>query len=266
MVNILEFLESRIVILTIALIVLIIIIITLFLIQKKLKKKIDSKEKEVEKESTLIKEIEVLKSSKENPENNLKKLNSLARNFLEDELKIKKSQDYGEIITTLKQKNKPNIINFCQKMLEALYSGEKTDKRKVDILINNLEKLILNQHPKITIKKEIIPQKKESILIIPKKTESTTNLNREGVIKQLNKIDEEQIKDAYKQLQELFEKTYETTKKDKDKKNIAKLEEFRKLVLEEIKDYSQNPSQTRKFAKEINAGAKFLKSILSKNY
>lgn len=293
MVNITSFLEPKIITLVVALLVLVIIVIVLFIVQKKLKKKIINKESIEEGELLTITEIRKLKSSRESPESTLHSLNKIVRNFLKAEFEISKGTDYGEMISDFNKKGKRNLSDFCRKMLEALYSGEKMQRREVSTLLNKFEKILSEQHPNILIKKPIkiqevveepvkppvikeiprafvveeppekaVKEGKKSVLIIPKNPKFSLGQSKEDTIIELHKIDEEQIIDAYKKLQYLFEITYNVLEKKKDKNNMMRLKEFKKIMMEKMQKYLTDPGKDREFTGEISAGVKFLKALV----
>ncbi len=281
-VDIIAFLEAKGIYLIIFIVLLIIFIIVLSLINKNLKKKIILKEIEEEKDDVLLKEIEALRMSKEEPKIILESINSTARNFLAENFNVDKNLDYSEIITLFKEKNNNKIIFFCEQMLEALYSGEKVNSRKINGIISSLEAIAEEIHPGIKqIKDKIsIEMPKEPILIkkeaskIPIKLErpaitplalKTLPIMKQGVYEpkemnyRLDKTDEEPIRTAYKELQKKFEQAYNIAEKNNIKESIEKLDMFREEVKTIVEEYAKDNSKIMGLAKEISRGARLLR-------
>ena len=299
MANIIVFLGTKIIFLIIALIVLMAVIILLFIIQRNLKKKITFKEEIQEKGFGLINEIENLRALKESPESILNNLNTLTRNFLAEEFGISKNLDYSELIEIFRQRSKPMIISFCQKMLEALYSGEKLETKELNSLINNFQTIVSEIHPtqkprmpleKQTTQKllEKIPQSMPEIRpMLPGAFTSTENylpaltkplakkpqtkkelsikeqlsISKENLNKKLTKMNSEQIADIYNHLQKLYNEAYSAAEKRKDKNSIKKLEEFRDIIMEKVNEYMDKPSYSGEFTSTITKGMQILIKI-----
>ena len=299
MANIIGFLGTKIIFLIIALIVLMAVMILLFIIQRNLKKKITFKEEIQEKGSDLINEIENLRALKESPESILRNLSTLTRNFFAEEFKISKNLDYAELIEIFRQRSKPMIVSFCQKMLEALYSGEKLETKELNSLIDNFQAIVSEVHPtqkprrlleKQTTQKilEKIPQSMPEIRPMLSSTFTSTenylpalikplakkpqtkkelsikeqlSISEENLNKKLTKMNSEQIADVYNHLQKLYNEAYSAAEKRKDEESIKKLEEFKDVIMEKINEYTDKPSYSTEFTNIITKGMQILIKI-----
>jgi len=95
-----------------------------------------------------IDEVENLKKLKESPEIILEVLNEIVQDYLRKKYHIKKGADYSELIEVFKEKNNPILSDFCTKMTESSYSGEKLTRDKVSDLIWDFERIIQEEEPK----------------------------------------------------------------------------------------------------------------------
>jgi len=278
-----SFLGTAMLILVIAVVVLAILAVALFIIHKRLKKKVVVKEQIEQKENIIKNKLENLRHSNMVPQESLKSLDELAKSFLKETFKIEKNLDYSEMIKLFEEKKKKNIAFFCNQMLRALYSGEKIEKNKINLLISGLEEIIREQYPnmaktRIEIKpsppqqparqiKEKIPIKvEEKPFEFPKEEEKITlplviMPQREKMMRQINSLDEEQIRDAYAELQKEFTQAYEIAEITKNEKIRGELEKFRESMKKRVDDYAKY-NKIIEFAQEISKGAKLI-SLLS---
>lgn len=244
-VNIITFLGPKIVFLIVFLLALIIFLLILIITQKKLSKKATFKQVYTEKEINLIKELENLRVSKKSQDIILGELNYIAREIFNAVFKLSKSMDYSEMILYFKQNKKFKLTAFCQKMLEALYSGEKISSKKLWELISDLETIINDIYPETRkIQEKIQPDQIEELPIT-----------------KLNLMDEEQLKEAYKKLQIAYAKVYEAVKLKNNAQLLDKLVHLRENIYKRINEYLKNPAKIIDLAHEISSGISFLKSI-----
>src|SRR3989344_3981397 len=313
--DILSFLEGKVMYLSVFLIVLLLIIIILFVIQKRLKYQVSLKEKIMQKGSFIQKEVEEIKTSDKTPRQSIEEIDNITRNFLKETFKINK---------------KEKIAVLCQDLVNALYSGKKIEKIDIEDITKNLKEIVEEENPYFrTVKEEPLqmPQKKEesplqmmqgspqmqrqfSRTIIPltmetppqppqinqeisqqqikqemqfppiqnipqkltmeelienkrtveldrikEKLPSSINIpfQREEMRKHIDSLDNEQITDAYKQVQVRFEEAYKIATNKNDKKKIEKLNIFRDNIEKVIKEYSID-HDIAKLAKEISRG------------
>jgi len=132
------------------------IIIILTIIEKILSKKVAAK---TDKEQNIYKnKLDELKELKTEPEKKLKDINIVARNLFQDRFNINKKFSYSEILEKLKEKNSPKITEFSQKMIGALYAGEKIDQIKINYLLKLLMDIQEKSMPKPKTD-EAIPKK-----------------------------------------------------------------------------------------------------------
>src|SRR3989344_553868 len=328
--DILSFLEGKVMYLSVFLIVLLLIIIILFVIQKRLKYQVSLKEKIMQKGSFIQKEVEEIKTSDKTPRQSIEEIDNFTRNFLKETFKINKSLDYAELVDVFKKKNKEKIAVLCQDLVNALYSGKKIEKIDIEDITKNLKEIVEEENPYFrTVKEEPLqmPQKKEesplqmmqgspqmqrqfSRTIIPltmetpqqppqinqeisqqqikqemqfppiqnipqkltmeelienkrtveldrikEKLPSSINIpfQREEMRKHIDSLDNEQITDAYKQVQVRFEEAYKIAANKNDKAKIEKLNIFRDNIEKVIKEYSID-HDIAKLAKEISRG------------
>lgn len=286
MVNILAFLGPKTIFLIVFVVVLLLLMILLIVINKKLKRKVMQKEKIEEKESAIITEIKNLKTSTKKTELILESLSSIAKELLTGIFNTDKNADYYELAEFFKQKKKNKISSFCQNIEEALYSGRKIEKKEINSLIHSFEEIISEEDPLIRELKEEFkqkklqkqkaeeekrPQKPSQIKIQPDAPEIIAPINLKiledkkisslEMFSKLKKLDDEQIADAYKQLQFLYKQTYEKAERNKDKNSLLKLQEFRKIMIEKINEYINGSSKASDFAQTISAGVKLMRSI-----
>jgi hypothetical protein len=95
-----------------------------------------------------IDEVEKLKRLKEPPETILEILDVISRDFFKKKFHIKKSTEYSDLIEFFTEKNAPQIINFCRRMNEALYSGRTLTAGNINDLIADLEAIISKEDKK----------------------------------------------------------------------------------------------------------------------
>lgn len=286
-----SFFGTTMLILIVAVVISVILAVVLFIIHKKLKKKVVIKEQIEQKESTIKNKLEELKNSNMIPKSTLDSLGGLAKDFLKETFKIEKNLDYSELAEFFGEKKKKNIVLFCNEMLAALYSGEKIERKKIDILISDLEDIIYEQYPSIAkieikpikIKKQIT--KKSPILKIepikikekipmrieekpfefPKEEEKSALPliiipQKERIMRQINSLDEEQIRDAYNELQKEFTQAYEVAEMTRNRKILDELEKFRESIKRRVNDYIKY-HKIIEFAQEISKGARLISSL-----
>ncbi len=276
--NISSFLTPKIILLGAFSLVLLIAIITLFFVNRKLKKKVSIKEIEEEEEDFLKRQLNELKNSGKSPEILLNSIDLFARNFFLENFKLNVGLDYSEMVRIFKEKKKNRLAVFCQKMLEILYSGERVNRDRIRILLNELEDIINEEHPKL---KDMILEEKEEIKPIVPQIIQTREKSQQALEKQsprfslphlpeadkianeLSQVDEEKIRDAYKELQRIFRQAYTFAEISKNKEEIIKLEAFRETVIKTVNEYYGDPFKIVELAQEIANGAKLIKSLES---
>ncbi len=275
--NISSFLTPKIILLGVFSLILLIVIITLFFVNRKLKKKVNIKELVDEEEDFLKKNLNELKNSNKPPEILLNSIDLFARNFFLENFKLDSNLDYSEMIRIFKEKKKDRLAIFCKKMLEILYSGERINKDKIKILLDELENIINEEHPKLkemTIQEEIKPMAPKMLLTEKTKPqEQSADLKQysqfllphlpeaDKIAKELSQIDEEKIRDAYKELQRIFKQTYTLAEINKNKENIEKLDLFRETIKKIVNEYVRDRFKIIDLVQEIAKGARLIKSI-----
>ena len=272
------FLEPEIIFLAVLAISLIIFIAILFIINKRLKKKVMSREAEHQKESSIAAQIQILKISREPLKTKLNEINKLARYFFQDAYSISIDKDYSEIKDILRKKEKNKAADFSDQMLKVLYSGEKITNEKISILLKSLDSLVKEENPqikevkkeqiKLLIKEEQIPKQEsgkplaENLPVKEDEKSQTVNISEaDKIAHELTKIDEEQVRDAYKEIQKRFKQAYKIAEKLNNKNNMKELEEFRKNITRAVNDYVKDRLNILELAHEISNGAKILRSM-----
>jgi hypothetical protein len=131
-------------------IVIICAILFLFLVfkEKKLKKTLSTK---LDERDILFAEIDKIGISEEPPEQLVDKIDEIAKNFFEQEMKIPRNTDYSELITIFKDKNKPNLVKFAEIMTRLLYAGEEPTKETIHNLVYDLEHAVNQERDAIRI-------------------------------------------------------------------------------------------------------------------
>lgn len=261
--DIIDFLGNKIIILIIVLALLIIVAIILAILNRRLKKRIIFKEVKEEKEIFLRNEIANLRASKKSNEALLNSINSFAKNFFKEAFLINQNLDYLELRDIFTQKEQPKIALFCHKMLQALYSGGNIRKEEIDKLVDDLEKIINEFY---MAKQGSLTKlgKKPLTIIKQEKAKETPKLPEHKIeerIEKLTALDEEQVRNAYEELQIRFKQAYLKAERTKNTEAMARLIELRDKIRAAVNEYSNNSSKIADLAKEIADGAKLLKSL-----
>ena len=139
-----EIITSLKIIIPIILIIIVLIIIfwVFYKKNKKLFTAISEEEKRLNNYKSSINELK--NSALYEPEKDFKKLNKLARDFFKDYFNLSHNKTYLELEKYFKKQNKTEYANFCRQMSDINYTGEKSNKTQVKILINAFEKIIKN--------------------------------------------------------------------------------------------------------------------------
>lgn len=263
---------------------LIVLIVVLFIIHKGLKKKVSLKQQEKKREDILREKVEDLKTSKQPIDALLDSVDSFARALFKELYNIEKKYDYSELAEIFNEKNKRKVALFSRQMLLALYSGSKIKKEKINSLLKILEEIIDEEYlkPKIVraeirepiIKKQekpLLPQIRRAIIkpiklsVMPVRIKTlpeikeTVVLDVEKQAELLSRVDESQIRAAYKELQRRFEQAYRIAEKTNNRKNLRQLDEFRDSVMRTINGYVKDRFKIIELAEEISKGARLLR-------
>jgi len=129
--------------------IIVVAIVILTVVERRMKKKI-AEEKEMMKNS-LKWRISVLKKEKV-PENFLIGLDGLVKEFFWKKLGMIREVSYSDARNFFEKKRNTIGVNFCEEMEKELYSGQKVDKKKLELLVNEFERLI-KKYDKSQVKK-----------------------------------------------------------------------------------------------------------------
>jgi len=95
-----------------------------------------------------IDQVEKLRKLKESPETILDVLDIVAKDFLKKKFHIRNANEYSDFIEFFADKGYPQIVDFCRRMNEALYSGQTLTPGNIDDLLSDLESIIIKEDPK----------------------------------------------------------------------------------------------------------------------
>jgi hypothetical protein len=159
-----------------ALILVLILIIVLTVVERRIHKRVEQKksfeqtyyQRKLGAIKTLKSEKEILGSIDEvakeffeekyrprNPQGKDIKAEDFAGKFFKDDQVVNKNSSYSDLVDFFKERNDAKAVEFSKAMVEALYSGEKLSKAKLDKLYMMLEKIVGE--------KPIIPEKKPEV-------------------------------------------------------------------------------------------------------
>ncbi len=99
------------------------------------------------KRKQLIRGLESLKRQNRQPQEVLDYIDSFARMFLREKFAFGTEAGYGEMQQFFAEKGKTKLAFFCQKMIEARYSGQAFTKNDLDKMIKTFE-IILTDYEK----------------------------------------------------------------------------------------------------------------------
>jgi uncharacterized protein Smg (DUF494 family) len=120
-------------------------IIALTVVEKRLNKKLVQKKQE---ENSYVNRIRKTLQMEKNPQQSIFVIDEIAREFIAETFQIDPATKYSGLIEEFKKKNNEEAVRFCERMQEALYSGEKLDDKRIEFLSGNLVFLINNEEKK----------------------------------------------------------------------------------------------------------------------
>ena len=126
-----------------ALIVVVTAIIVLTLVERGLSRRIN--EKKVEEETYFQRRAGSLKSMNGDTKLLLNSIDGLAREFFADRFGVNRNAEYSELFLEFQKMGRKDIVDFCENIQEALYSGEIVSEKKLQPLIGELEFLIRDE-------------------------------------------------------------------------------------------------------------------------
>lgn len=141
-------------------------------LEKKLKKKVEV-EKEIE-ENLYVTKIAQLKQSEKTVSELLNEISNLSKKLFNEKFGIPQNLGYSEISKTLEAQKRPRISELCKRIEWALYSGEEIDKFEVEKLLQDLERVIIQESQQERLAKESLKS-----IIMPQGKKEETGLNRD---------------------------------------------------------------------------------------
>lgn len=250
--DVVTFLGPQLTILVSVVLLLIIVMIILAISQKRIKGKLRAKETQEKEEYSLMKKIEQLKRSSRPGEEILNSLDRLARNYLMEVYRFRKSIEYSDMIHFFKGKNKERIVKFCQKMLKGLYAGQEIQKTDLNSLLVDFETIAKNEKPILRVKDE------DKKYIVPPK-----NQEEYDIMVKLESVNKQSIGKAYEELQKLFSKTYKKAIDERNKADLKKIKNYRGKIIKKVNNYLKNNSNIEELAHEIKRSSQLLSFLLN---
>lgn len=242
--------------------ILIVIILSLISIEGKLRLMLME---EVLRERDTEEKVLYLERSKDTTERKLHKLNSIGKEFLHEKFMTNEDIEYSKLIDKFKKENRKELVQFCEKMLEALYSGEKVTEEKIKEVTHLLKKIVVEE------KKKNAPIKKSWLTWVL--GEIKTFPSKENAIRKVSTNTQEEISPPIKKERE----NIAIIAIKREKKEKAKEKEFENVLVKAkaigAKIYLQrnytlillSPTLTKKEENELRAVviAKEIQRILS---
>ncbi|MCH7568386.1 MAG: CpaF family protein [Nanoarchaeota archaeon] len=145
-----------------------------------------------------------------------------------------------------KIKAKPKIKKELQKKQKKKYRVRAKIKAKPKIK-KELQK-----------KQRKFPKQKKQKKIVPK-----NKIEKNKLIKKTPVLNKDHVMDSYIELQKSFKEIYDDVELKGDKKNLKKLENYKKIISEKVKKYRKDSSKIIELSDEISKGEKLLDSISS---
>ncbi|HOW37018.1 MAG TPA: DUF87 domain-containing protein, partial [Candidatus Pacearchaeota archaeon] len=114
-----------------------------------------------------------LKQSEKTVSELLNEISNLSKKLFSEKFGISPNMGYSEISKTLEAQKRPRISELCKRIEWALYSGEDIDKFEVEKLLQDLEKVIIQESQEERIAKESL-----KVETVKKEKETISELNR----------------------------------------------------------------------------------------
>jgi hypothetical protein len=92
----------------------------------------------------LVKGLESLKKRNRPPHETLEYIDSFARMFMREKFEFSDETGYGDMNEFFAKKEKPQLALFCQKMIEARYSGKALTKDELSEIIMLFENILID--------------------------------------------------------------------------------------------------------------------------
>lgn len=171
-VEVINLLSPGVLLLGAVLILLVGVVLFLTLTQKHLKKKLSVRQAQMQRFQKFYGEIEQLRSSQEPPETTFKKLDEYVKSTLKERFQLGDKVDYSAMMHLFNTLDKKHLAQFCNQMLQVMYSGDKVDKKRLEVLINNFETIVREE--RIRPVQRVAGERVASSLIKPKPLPSQT--------------------------------------------------------------------------------------------
>lgn len=137
-INLKETIETLGAILIIPITIIAAILVILVIIEKKLLKKI----RIMKSDRNIYYNNQLNKINQTNSENDLKKIDKIARDFFKEHFNIKHLTEYSQLEDFFRKKDNEKAAKFCNSMNDILYSGKKTNKKINQELISDFSNIL----------------------------------------------------------------------------------------------------------------------------
>lgn len=158
--------------------------------------------------------------------------------------------------TLLKKQNKDAWFNRLQGVSYHVVQGSDLMERALNPLRYKGEGEGINKEGMFKIYKEYIETGSEEKL---KGLDPKAQGFAKDILKEITHADL-YLRDAYQQMQNLFNQAYDTAEKDGRKEDIQKLRKFREEITPHLKDI-EDPTKINEFTEELTRGLNVLRSI-----
>ena len=133
----------------VALVLILAVIVALTFVEVRLAKKAKAK-KEYE-ETYYQKKLSAIAALTADQNSFLISLDKVAREFFSEEVGMKTMGKYTQLIDELRKRNLVREVAFCQRMQEALYSGEKFNQSFMQRLLSEMRDFVLKREKRVLV-------------------------------------------------------------------------------------------------------------------
>lgn len=133
-----ETIETLWAILVIPIAIIVVTLIILVIIERKLLKKI----RIIKSDRNLYYTNQLNKINQTNPENDLRQIDKIARDFFKERFNINNPTGYSQLEDFFKEEDNKESARFCNSINDVLYSGKKTNNKINQELISDFSSII----------------------------------------------------------------------------------------------------------------------------